>query len=421
MTEILDELRWRGLIAQSTDAEALADALAAGSVTYYCGFDPTGPSLHHGHLVQLILMRHLQRAGHRPLALVGGATGMIGDPRMSGERTLNDKETVAGWTERLRAQIEPFLEFEGPNAAVMVNNLDWTAELSAIDLLRDIGKHYRLGTMLAKDTVARRLESEEGISFTEFSYQLLQGNDYLELFRRHGCTLQTGGNDQWGNLLSGVELIRKSEGVGVHVLTTPLITKADGTKFGKTEGGAVWLAPDMMSPYAFFQFWLNTADDDVARYLRVLTFLSRERIEELEAAVAERPQAREAQRVLAEEVTTLVHGPEAYQRVEAASAALFGRGDLRDLDESTLADAVAEVPRGQVLPGESTIVDALLATGLCSSRNEARRAVADGGAYLNNNKVTDPEKVLETGDLLAGGVALVRRGRRNLAVATTRA
>jgi len=419
VTEILEELRWRGLIAQSTDAQALADALAAGPVTYYCGFDPTGPSLHHGHLVQLVLMRHLQRAGHRPLALVGGATGMIGDPRMSGERTLNDKETVAGWTERLRTQIEPFLEFEGPNAAVMVNNLDWTAQLSAIDLLRDIGKHYRLGTMLAKDTVARRLESEEGISFTEFSYQLLQGNDYLELFRRHGCTLQTGGNDQWGNLLSGVELIRKSEGVGVHVLTTPLITKADGTKFGKTEGGAVWLAPDMMSPYAFFQFWLNTADDDVAGYLRVLTFLSRERIEELEVAVAERPQAREAQRVLAEEVTTLVHGAEAYQRVEAASAALFGRGDLRELDESTLADAVAEVPRGQVRPGESTIVDALLATGLCKSRNEARRAVADGGAYLNNSKVTDPEQVLEPGDLLAGGVALVRRGRRNLAVATT--
>ncbi|WP_156251121.1 tyrosine--tRNA ligase [Pseudactinotalea terrae] len=419
MTEILEELRWRGLIAQSTDAEALADALAAGPVTYYCGFDPTAPSLHHGHLVQLVLMRHLQQAGHRPLALVGGATGMIGDPRMSGERTLNDKETVAAWTDRLRAQIEPFLDFEGDNAAVMVNNLDWTAQLSAIDLLRDIGKHYRLGTMLAKDTVARRLESEEGISFTEFSYQLLQGNDYLELYRRHGCTLQTGGNDQWGNLLSGVELVRKSEGAAVHVMTTPLITKADGTKFGKSEGGAVWLAPDMMSPYAFFQFWLNTADGDVIGYLKVFTFLSRGAIEELAVAVAERPHAREAQRRLAQEVTTLVHGADARARVESASAALFGRGDLHELDAATLGDAVAEVPRGRVRSGESTIVDALLATGLSKSRNDARRTVDDGGAYLNNVKITDPEQVIGTADLLAGGVALVRRGRRNLAVVTT--
>jgi len=419
VTDILSELRWRGLIAQTTDAEALAEALAAGPVTYYCGFDPTAPSLHHGHLVQLVLMRHLQRAGHRPLALVGGATGMIGDPRMSGERVLNDKETVAAWTDRLRAQIERFLDFSGENAARMVNNLDWTAELSAIDFLRDIGKHYRLGTMLAKETVARRLASEEGISFTEFSYQILQGNDFRELFRRYGCTLQTGGNDQWGNLLSGVDLVHKAEGASVHAMTTPLITKADGTKFGKTEGGAVWLAPDMMSPYAFFQFWLNTADADVVGYLKVFTFLDRERIGELEAAVAERPQAREAQRVLAREVTTLVHGADACERVEAASAALFGRGDLRTLDEGTLADAVAEVPRGRVTAGETTIVDALVATGLSSSRNEARRTVGDGGAYLNNEKITDPDRVIGAEDLLAGGVALVRRGRRNLAVATT--
>jgi tyrosyl-tRNA synthetase len=419
VTDILEELRWRGLIAQSTDAEALADALAAGPVTYYCGFDPTAPSLHHGHLVQLILMRHLQLAGHRPLALVGGATGMIGDPRMSGERVLNDKATVTEWTQRLRAQIEPFLSFEGDNAAVMVNNLDWTSELSAIDFLRDVGKHYRLGTMLAKETVARRLASEEGISFTEFSYQILQGNDFLELYRRYGCTLQSGGNDQWGNLLSGVELIRKSDGVGVHALTTPLITKADGTKFGKTEGGAVWIAPDMMSPYAFFQFWLNTADADVVGYLKVFTFLSRDRIGELERAVAERPHAREAQRELAREVTTLVHGAEACERVEAASAALFGRGELVALDAATLEDAVAEVPRGAVVVGESSIVDALLATGLAGSRNEARRTVGDGGAYLNNVKVIDPDRVIGPADLLPGGVALVRRGRRNLAVATT--
>jgi tyrosyl-tRNA synthetase len=416
VNDILDELRWRGLIAQSTDESALADALAAGPVTYYAGFDPTGPSLHHGHLVQLVLLRHLQRAGHRALALVGGATGLIGDPRMSGERTLNTKEVVAEWTMRLHAQISRFLDFEGDNPATMVNNLDWTAPLSAIDFLRDIGKHYRLGTMLAKDTVARRLSSDEGISFTEFSYQILQGMDFLELNRRYGCTLQTGGNDQWGNLLSGVDLIRKADGGTVHVLTTPLITKADGTKFGKTEGGAVWLAPDMMSPYAFFQFWVNTDDADVVGYLKIFTFLDRERITELEQAVAAAPRAREAQRVLAREVTTLVHGADATARVEAASAALFGGGELHDLDAGTLADAVAEVPRGTVVPGESTIVDALVATGLERGRNAARRVVGEGGAYLNNVKVADPEQVITEGDLLAGGVALVRRGRRNLAV-----
>ncbi|CAM3660800.1 tyrosine--tRNA ligase [Occultella aeris] len=418
MNDILDELRWRGLIAQSTDESALADALAAGPVTYYAGFDPTGPSLHHGHLVQLVLLRHLQRAGHRALALVGGATGLIGDPRMSGERTLNTKEVVAEWTMRLHAQISRFLDFEGDNPATMVNNLDWTAPLSAIDFLRDIGKHYRLGTMLAKDTVARRLSSDEGISFTEFSYQILQGMDFLELNRRYGCTLQTGGNDQWGNLLSGVDLIRKADGGTVHVLTTPLITKADGTKFGKTEGGAVWLAPDMMSPYAFFQFWVNTDDADVVGYLKIFTFLDRERITELEQAVADAPRAREAQRVLAREVTTLVHGADATARVEAASAALFGGGDLHDLDAGTLADAVAEVPRGTVVPGESTIVDALVAAGLEKGRNAARRVVGEGGAYLNNVKISDPEQIITEGDLLAGGVALVRRGRRSLAVIT---
>ena len=305
MTDLVDELEWRGLIAQSSGLDALREALASGPITYYCGFDPTAPSLHHGHLVQLILLRHLQLAGNNPIALVGGATGMIGDPRMSGERTLNPKEVVAEWTDRLRAQIEPFLSFEGENAARMVNNLDWTGELSAIDLLRDIGKHFRLGTMLAKDTVARRLESEEGMSFTEFSYSLLQANDYRELHRRYGCALQTGGNDQWGNLVAGLDLIRKADGDSVHVLTTPLITKSDGTKFGKTEGGAVWLAPDMMSPYEFFQFWLNTDDADVVGYLKTFTFLSREEIGRLETAVAEAPFRREAQRALAREVTTL--------------------------------------------------------------------------------------------------------------------
>ena len=418
MNEILDELRWRGLIAQSTDLAALQEALASGPVTYYCGFDPTGPSLHHGHLVQLILLRHLQQAGHRAIALVGGATGMIGDPRMSGERTMNTKDVVAEWTERLKAQVSRFLDFGGDNPAQLVNNLDWTAPLSAIDFLREIGKHYRLGTMLAKDTVARRPDSEDGISFTEFSYQILQGMDFLELYRRYGCTLQTGGNDQWGNLLSGVDLIHRVEGQSVHVLTTPLITKADGTKFGKTEGGAVWLAPDMMSPYAFYQFWLNAADADVIDWLKTFTFLSRAEIEALAEEVATNPKARAAQRTLAREVTTLVHGPDATERVEAASTALFGGGDLHGLDPVTLADAVAELGRGVITPGESTAVDALVATGLEKGRKAARRVIDAGGAYLNNVKVTDADAVISPDDLLPGGLLLVRRGRKSLAVAS---
>ena len=419
MNDILEELRWRGLIAQSTDETALAEALESGPITYYCGFDPTAPSLHHGHLVQLMLLRHLQRAGHRAIALVGGATGMIGDPRMSGERHLNTKEVVADWTRRLHAQVSQFLDFDGENPALLVNNLDWTEDLTAIDMLREIGKHFRLGTMLAKDTVARRLASDEGISFTEFSYQILQGMDFLELYRRYGCTLQTGGNDQWGNLLSGVELIHKAEGASVHVLTTPLITKSDGTKFGKSEGGAVWLAPEMMSPYAFYQFWLNTADADVVKCLKVFTFLSRPRIEELAQEMEASPKARSAQRALAHEVTALVHGPDAAARVEAASAALFGGGDLQQLDPQTLRDAVAELPQGAITPGQSTIIDAFVSAGLEKGRKAARRVVEAGGAYLNNEKVTDAEAVLNESDLLAGGVALVRRGRKSLAAVHT--
>ncbi|WP_309135185.1 tyrosine--tRNA ligase [Cellulomonas sp.] len=415
MSSILDELEWRGLVAQTTDRDALAQALADGPVTFYTGFDPTAPSLHHGHLVQLVLMRHLQLAGHRPLALVGGATGLIGDPRMSGERVLNTPETVAEWVGRLRAQIERFLDFEGPDAAVIVNNLDWTGGLSAIDFLRDVGKHYRLGTMLAKDTVARRLASEEGISFTEFSYQILQGLDYRELFRRHGCTLQTGGNDQWGNLLSGVDLIRKTERTAVHALTTPLITKADGTKFGKSEGGAVWLAPDMMTPYAFYQFWLNTDDADVVRYLKVFTFRTREEIAELEAAVEARPAAREAQRTLAYDVTALVHGARATDAVVAASQALFGRGSLEDLDAATLEAAVAELPTARGAAGDP-VVDLLAATGVVASKAAARRAIAEGGASVNNVRVTDEDAVLTADDLLHGRWALLRRGKRTLAV-----
>jgi tyrosyl-tRNA synthetase len=417
VTHILDELAWRGLVAQTTDERALREALSAGPVTVYCGFDPTAPSLHHGHLVQLVVLRHLQQAGHRVLPLVGGATGMIGDPRMSGERVLNTKETVAGWVDRLRAQISRFLDFGGENPATMVNNLDWTGGLTAIDFLRDVGKHYRLGTMLAKDTVARRLASEEGISFTEFSYQILQGLDFLELYRRNGCTLQTGGNDQWGNLLSGVELVRKAEQATVHALTTPLITKADGTKFGKTEGGAVWLAPDMMTPYAFYQFWVNTDDADVVAYLRIFTFRSRDEVAELERAVAERPAAREAQRALAADVTTLVHGQDATDKVIAASQALFGRGSLADLDEATLEAAVAELPHAEAVGGIVAIVDLLVASGLVAGRGAGRRAIAEGGVSVNNTRVRDAEALLEPEQLLHGRWAVLRRGKRTLAVA----
>ncbi|HWS57215.1 MAG TPA: tyrosine--tRNA ligase [Actinotalea sp.] len=414
---ILDELAWRGLLAQTTDEQSLRDALSSGPVTVYCGFDPTAPSLHHGHLVQLVLLRHLQLAGHRVLALVGGATGLIGDPRMSGERVLNTRDTVAQWVDRLQGQISRFLDFDGDNPARMVNNLDWTADLGAIDFLREVGKHYRLGTMLAKDTVARRLASDEGISFTEFSYQILQGMDFLELYRRHGCTLQTGGNDQWGNLLSGVELIRKSEHASVHALTTPLVTRSDGTKFGKSEGGAIWLAPDMMTPYAFYQFWLNTQDADVVGYLRTFTFRDRAQVAELEAAVALRPAAREAQRALAHDVTTLVHGAHAADQVVAASQALFGRGDLAGLDEATLGAAVAELPRAEVAGESPLVADLLVAAGLVVGRSAARRAIAEGGVAVNNARVAAPDAVLGEDQLLHGRWAVLRRGKKTLAVA----
>ncbi|SNT03622.1 tyrosyl-tRNA synthetase [Micrococcales bacterium KH10] len=415
--DIIDELAWRGLISQMTDEDALRARLAAGPITVYAGFDPTAPSLHHGHLVQLVLLRHLQRAGHRVIALVGGATGLIGDPRPTTERSLNTREVVAQWTERLAKQISSFLDFEGDNPARMVNNLDWTAELTAIDFLRDIGKHYRLGTMLAKDIVARRLASDEGISFTEFSYQILQGMDFLELHRRYGCELQTGGSDQWGNLLSGVELVRKADQERVFALTTPLITKADGTKFGKTAGGAVWLDPSMMSPYAFYQFWINAADQDVIGWLKTFTFRTQDEIAELENAVTERPFAREAQRALAGDVTTLVHGEQATNQAILASQALFGRADLAELDAATLDAAVAELPSAVIEPGTG-IVDALVSTEIVKGRNEARRALGDGGVYVNNVKVTDVETVLEETDFLHGRHAVIRRGKKSLAAVT---
>jgi tyrosyl-tRNA synthetase len=416
VSDILDELQWRGLVAQTTDEASLREALADGPITFYCGFDPTAPSLHMGNLVQLIVMRHLQRAGHKPLCLVGGSTGLVGDPKPTAERQLNPRETVAEWVERIKVQVHPFLDFDGDNPAVMVNNLDWTAPMSAIDFLRDIGKHFRVNAMIKKDAVSARLNSQDGISYTEFSYQILQGMDFLHLYRDHGCTLQTGGIDQWGNLTAGVDLIHRAEHASVHLLTTPLVTKADGTKFGKTEGGTVWLDPEMTSPYAFYQFWINADDASVISYLKVFTDRTREEIDELEKAVAERPFAREAQKTLAADVTTLVHGAEATAAVRAASEALFGKGDLSALDARTLADATAELPGGTVGVGDS-VVDALVATGLVDGRKAARRVIGEGGASVNNVKVTDEDAVLGEGDFLHGQVALLRRGRKSLAAA----
>jgi tyrosyl-tRNA synthetase len=422
VTAIVDELRWRGLIAQTTDEDALRKALADDPVTFYCGFDPTAASLHIGHLVQVLTLRRLQQAGHRPLALVGGATGHIGDPRPTAERTLNDPETIAGWVTRLRAQIQPYLSFEGDNAAIMVNNMDWTASLSVIEFLRDIGKHFRVNKMLTKDSVAQRLASEQGISYTEFSYQLLQAMDFLELYRRYGCTLQTGGSDQWGNLTAGLDLIHRLEPhAEVHVLATPLMTKADGTKFGKTETGTLWLDPEMTTPYAFYQFWLNTDDRDISRYLRILSFKSREELEELEKVTEERPHARTAQHALAEELTTLVHGADQCAAVIAASKALFGQGDLVELDAATLAAAVSELPNTKVSE-LGQVTDLFAEVGLVASKSAARRTVKEGGAYVNNVKVTAEDAVATADELLHGRWLVLRRGKKNLAaIEVTRA
>jgi len=413
---IYEELAWRGLLHVSTDEGELKELLAGPSITFYCGFDPTAASLHLGNLVQLLLMRRLQLAGHRPLALVGGSTGLVGDPRPTAERTMNTKETVAEWVGYLQGQVQKFLAFEGDNAATMVNNLDWTGPMSVIDFLRDIGKYFRVGTMIKKETVAKRLNSEEGISYTEFSYQILQGMDYLQLYRGCGCVLQTGGSDQWGNLTSGTDLVRKVEGTGVHAIGTPLITNTDGTKFGKTEGNAIWLDAAMTSPYAMFQFWLNTPDADVVERLRIFTFRTRAEIEELERATAERPHERAAQRALAYDVTYLVHGVDATEKVIAASAALFGQGDLAALDLATLQAATAELDVAVVSNDHLGIVDLLVATGLSASNSAARRTVAEGGAYLNNGKIADADHVARTEDFLHGRYLLVRRGKRNLAV-----
>ncbi|TXH14144.1 MAG: tyrosine--tRNA ligase [Gammaproteobacteria bacterium] len=413
--DLLADLRWRGLIAQTTDGDALAAALASGPVTLYCGFDPTAPSLHVGNLVPLLTLRRFQLAGHRPIGLVGGATGLIGDPSgRSAERSLAATDVVEGWVALIRGQLEVVLDFEGATATRIVSNLEWTRNLSAIELLRDVGKHFSVNAMLAKESVSARLAGE-GISYTEFSYMILQSYDYLELYRGYGCTLQIGGSDQWGNITSGLDLIRRvagHDGPKAHALTVPLVTKADGTKFGKTAGGAVWLSPELTSPYAFYQYWINTDDRDIARFLRMFSLKPPTEIVGLEADSAARPAARIAQRALALELTALIHGDAEALRVEEASRALFGRGDSATLDAQTLAAALTEAPHSQVPARPAPVVDLLVACGLCDSKGAARRAIAEGGAYVNNVRVTDVAAQAGPDDALAGGWLLLRRGKR---------
>lgn len=412
---ILDELEWRGLVALSTDPGALATKLAGGPITVYCGFDPTAPSLHFGNLVQLVLLRRLQRAGHRVICLVGGSTGLIGDPRPSAERALKSKEQTAEWVSKIQQQIKPFLAFDGDNPALMVNNLDWTAPMSALDFLRDIGKHFRVGSMIKKEIVAARLGSDEGISYAEFSYQILQALDFLHLYREYGCTLQTGGQDQWGNLTAGADLIRKAEGGTAHVLVTPLLTDSNGVKFGKSEGNAVWLSPDMTSPYSFYQYWRNIEDASVIKLLKVFTDRTEGEIAELARDLADRPGLRTAQQVLARDVTSLVHGESATDAAIAAAGALFGRGELADADESALSAALTEAGMTHIATPLPDIAHLLHQAGLVPSVKEARRTVAEGGAYLNNVRIEDADYVPTTSDLLFGRYLLFRRGKRTVA------
>ena len=424
MDDIIDELSWRGLLADTTDLAELRSALKSGPVTFYAGFDPTAPGLHIGNLALLLTMRRLQLAGHRPIGLVGGATGLIGDPSgKSAERVLNPREVVAQWVERIRGEVSRFLDFDaGESSAQVVSNLDWTGEMHVLDFLRDIGKHFPVNRMLDRESVKARLEAG-GISYTEFSYQLLQAMDYLELHRRHGCTLQLGGSDQWGNLVAGVDLIRRVEGASGHALAIPLVTKADGTKYGKTEGGAIWISADLLPPYSFYQFWLNVADAEVPGLLRVYSFKSREEIEALSAESVERPAARAGQRALAEEITTLVHGADECRRAIAASQALFGQGELSAVDERTLEAAKAEVPSFDLKIGDvnirgaeslPTVADLMAGTGIVPSKSAARRTIAEGGAYLNNQKVTDVDASPTPDDLLHGRFLILRRGKRTV-------
>jgi tyrosyl-tRNA synthetase len=412
VTDILSELGWRNLIAQHTPE--LPEELAKGPVTVYCGFDPTAPSLHMGNLAQIVTMSRFQKLGHTPIALVGGATGLIGDPSgKNAERTLNTTDTVGEWVERLRGQLEPFFSFEGKNACIMSNNYIWTHDMDVLTFLRDIGKHFSVNRMLDKESVSARLNGA-GISYTEFSYQILQSLDFLELYRRHGCNLQIGGSDQWGNITAGTDLVRRIEGVTVNGLTTPLVTKADGTKFGKTESGTVWLDPEMTSPYAFYQFWINADDRDADQLLPTFTMRTQEEIEELKKQTLEAPHARAAQRTLARDVTTLVHGEHATNQAEAAAKALFGQGELTDLDAKTLDAAMSEAPNATISgSGElPTIAELLVACELVQSNSAGRRAINEGGVSVNNVKVTDEDARISKDDFLHGKWAVLRRGKR---------
>lgn len=416
-TALLADLEWRGLVAQSTDREALLKDLDAGPISFYIGFDPTAPSLHVGNLVVLLVMRRFQLAGHKPLPLVGGATGLVGDPSgRNEERSLNSDEVVAEWVSRIRKQLELFLTFDGASAATLVNNLDWTKDVTAIEFLRDIGKHFSVNQMLTKDSVASRLEAG-GISYTEFSYQVLQSFDYLELYRRYNCILQLGGSDQWGNITAGLDLIRRVESGSAHALTIPLLQKADGTKFGKTASGSVWLDPEMTSPYAFYQYWIGTDDADVEHFLKTFSFKSREELESLFVELRENPGARVAHRALAEELTTLVHGEVECANAQAAAKALFGQGEISELDPKTLASALAQLPRTTISKGEAfpTWVDLLAATGVVDSKSAARRIVKEGGAYLNNEKISGENFAPSESDLIHGRFLLLRKGKRELA------
>lgn len=416
---IIDELEWRGLIAQSTDLDALRALAEDGPITAYVGFDPTGSSLHAGHLVPLVMLKRFQEAGHRPIALAGGATGMIGDPRDVGERSMLTETEIAGNVEKIEGQLRRFIDIveeDQPGRGLLVNNYDWVSKMSVIEFLRDLGKNFSLNTMLDRDTVKRRLESD-GMSYTEFSYMLLQANDFVHLRRNYGCRLQIGGSDQWGNIVSGVDLNRRLDAEKVHGLTVPLVTDAEGNKFGKsTGGGKLWLDAEQTSPYAWYQYFINAGDAVVVDYLKWFTFLTREEIAEYEVAVAERPFKREAQRRLAQEMTDLVHGPEATKAVELAAQALFGRAELTELDENTLASAVSETEVADVNAGEpDNAVDLLVASGLAKSKGEARRTIKEGGAYANNERITDEAWVPADSDLLHGKWLVLRRGKKNFA------
>lgn len=419
---VIDDLQWRGLINQSTDLDLLKQAARDGMLTLYTGFDPTGPSLHAGHLVPLLMLKRFQQAGHRPIVLAGGATGMIGDPREVGERAMLAADTVSEWAENISSQLRRFVSFEGDpdfsgnNGAILENNYTWTSQMSAIEYLRDLGKNFSLNTMLSRDTVKRRLEGD-GISYTEFSYMLLQANDFVELRRRYDCRVQIGGSDQWGNIVGGVDLNRRVDNEVVHGITVPLVTDSEGKKFGKsTGGGKLWLDPEMTSPYSWYQYFLNSADADVIRYLRWFTFLDREELKDLETETQERPHKRAAQKRLAQEMTTLVHGAEATKSVELASQALFGRGELRDLDSSTLKGALSETEIAEFPQGaEPTIVDLLVESKLAPSKGAARRTVKEGGAYVNNERVSDMDWIPRADDLLHGQWLVLRRGKKSFA------